>query len=124
MKRFVAALVLLAVIITVSCWSLWDMKKNIDHLSQAARELQNMSLEDPSLLEKSLQFVDVWNDTESHLIFYIHHDVLDHITQQVSELPSLARYEEYGDFYARVDTLIALMDDLWNSAVPNYRNLL
>ena len=124
MKRFVAALILLVLILSVSLFSLWDMKQCIEKIELSARELRDTAPDDPLMTEKSISFVEQWNQTEGRLIFYVHHDVLDHITQLVAELPALARHGEYGALYARIDALSALMDDLWNSAIPNYRNLL
>ena len=39
-------------------------------------------------------------------------------------LPALAEYEDYAAFFGRLDVVSALMDDLWKSNLPTYRNLL
>ena len=126
MKRFAIALVLLAILLSISGYSLWDMSRNVIKLNDAARQLSMMDpqKDHDQLVKKSTEFVSLWNDCESHFIFYIHHDVLDHVTQLVAELPALARFEEYGAFYSQIDSFLALLDDLWNSALPSYRNLM
>ena len=124
MKRFITALILLGLIISISCWSLWDMGQSIQWLMEEARSLRNIQPGAPHIEDKSLRFVSCWEEAENRLIFYIHHDTLDHISQLIYELPALACYEEYGAFYGRLDALEAIFEDLWKSSIPSYRNLL
>ncbi|MEA5012378.1 MAG: DUF4363 family protein [Angelakisella sp.] len=126
MKRFGIAVILLIVILGISSYSLWDMSQNVVKLNSSAHELAALDpqTQQELMVTKSTEFVDLWNECEDHMIFYIHHDVLDHVTQLVAELPALARHQEYGLFYAQIDSFVALLDDLWNSALPSYRNLL
>lgn len=124
MKRLITALVLLAIILSISCWSMLDMGHKLQWLIEEASSLRKVQPGAPQIEDKSLRFVSCWEEAENRLIFYIHHDTLDHISQLVYELPALAHYEEYGDFYGRLDALEALFKDLLKSSVPNYRNLL
>ncbi len=124
MKRLAAALALLVLILAAGFWSLWDMRRCLDGLEDSAAKIQALSPGDPALLAQSHALADQWVHAEQHLVFYVHHDVLDQITCLVAELPALAQYEEYGAFYGQVEVFLALLDDLWASAVPSYRNLM
>ena len=47
----------------------------------------------------------------------------DEYDARVADL-ALAEYEDYAAFFGRLDVVSALMDDLWKSNLPTYRNLL
>lgn len=123
MKRIITAVCLLAAIISISCFSLYVLERDIGELNGLVQELRS-SPPDGELEEKSQQLFDRWNEKEKLLVIFVRHDVLDELTVLTAQLPSLARHGEYGHFYSGVDTLLARLDDLLDSARPTYRNLL
>ena len=126
MKRLITSVILLVAIICVSTLSLYSLRDQKEAIMTAAAELRSMSGDpDPAVLqEKSQQLFEDWNRREEILVLYIRHDVLDQITQLLAELPALAEYEDWAAFFGRLDVVSALMDDLWKSNNPTYRNLL
>lgn len=123
MKRVVIAICLLAAIVSISCFSLYSLERDLGELGGLALELRTQT---PAgeLEEKSRQLFERWNEKEKLLVIFVRHDVLDELTALTAELPSLARHGEYGHFYSGVDVLLARLDDLLDSARPTYRNLL
>ena len=126
MKRLITSVILLVAIICVSTLSLYSLRDQKEAIMTAAAELRSMSGDpDPAVLqEKSQQLFEDWNRREEILVLYIRHDVLDQITQLLAELPALAEYEDWAALFGRLDVVSALMDDLWKSNNPTYRNLL
>lgn len=123
MKRLVTAILLLALIVSVSCVSLYLLKQDLGEIQDFAGELQADTA--PEELEaKSKEFLRLWNEKEKLLVIFLRHDILDELTVRIAELPSLARNREYGLFYSGVDSIQARLEDLLDSVVPSYRNLM
>lgn len=123
MKRLITAVCLLMAILSISCFSLYALERDLGELSSLAKELRASAPSD-ALEQKSQQLFDCWNQKEKLLVIFVRHDVLDELTSLTAQLPSLARHQEYGYFYSGVDVLLARLDDLLDSARPTYRNLL
>ena len=126
MKRLVTSVILLILIIGLSVFTLFNLQAHKEKILARTEEIRSMAQDpDPQVLaEKSRELFDDWNDQEEILVLYIRHDILDQITQLLAELPALAEYEDYAVFFGRLDVVSALMDDLWKSNLPTYRNLL
>lgn len=123
MKRLVTAILLLALIVSVSCLSLYLLERDLGEIRDFAGELQADTA--PGELEaKSKEFLRLWNEKEKLLVIFLRHDILDELTVRIAELPSLARNREYGLFYSGVDSIQARLEDLLDSVVPSYRNLM
>ena len=123
MKRLVTAICLLLAIITVSCFSLFVLERDLGELQSLAEELRYRTPQE-ELEQKSRELFTCWNRKEELLVIFVRHDTLDQLTALLAELPGLARYGEYGHFYSGVDVVLARLDDLLDSARPTYRNLL
>lgn len=125
MKRLVIAIVLLIGIVSIAGVSLWDLGQGLDELNTAVDDLRRTpASEENRLTEKSARLLELWNKKEKRFVLYINHGTLDHITQIVAELPSLAQYGEYSHLYSKADAISALLEDLWQSSLPTYRTLL
>ena len=124
-KRFWAALVLLALILTLCSLATWDLRQGLDALENALGQMRQTPPEaQDSLVDQAQTLLELWNDKENRFVLYINHDTLDHITQMVAELPALARFEESSHLYSHLDAITALLDDLWQSSLPGYKTLL
>lgn len=125
MKRLVIAVILIVTIIGISGAALWDLGRGLEELNMAVDDLRQTSAkEQQALMEKSSGLLDLWNEKERRFVLYLNHGTLDHITQIVAELPSLAQYGEYSHLFSKADSISALLDDLWQSSLPTYRTLL
>lgn len=128
MKRLILSVVLLSAILGISLYSHYNFRGHRDAILESVVQLQDLAQgpnRDPELLaKKSRDFFDDWDKREEILVLYISHGTLDHITQLIAELPALAQYEDWSSFMGRLDVVSALIDDLWRSYNPSYRNLL
>lgn len=126
MKRLITSVILLILIIGLSIFTLQSLRIHKDNILSRTEEIRGMAQDpDPqALAQKSRELFDEWNKDEEILVLYVRHDILDQITQLLAELPALAEYEDYAAFFGRLDVVSALMDDLWKSNLPTYRNLL
>lgn len=126
MKRVAAAAILLALILTLACWSLRDLTRNIGELDDAcdlAREA-SMTESDEALAQRGRALLDLWNEKEARFVLYIQHDNLDHLTQEFASLAGMAQYGDRAGFASALDSILSLLDDIRHSAIPSYRNLL
>lgn len=125
MKRLVISIFLIICIVSIAGLALWDLDKGLTELNAAVDDLRATPMEQQqALTDKSSHLLDLWNAKESRFVLYINHGTLDHITQIVAELPSLAQYGEFSHLYSKADSISALLDDLWQSSLPTYRTLL
>lgn len=123
MKRLITAVLLLCLILGISSYSFFSLEKGIEELSEAVQALRYHTPAE-ELEARSQELVELWNQKERTFVVFVRHDTLDEVTQLLAELPSLAEYQELGSFYSRVDSILARLDDLADSARPSYRNLL
>lgn len=123
MKRLVTAVVLLAMIVAISCFSLYIVERDLGEIGRFALELREEA-SSSELETKSKELLRLWNEKEELLVIFLRHDILDELTARIAELPSLARNGDYGLFYSGVDGILARLEDLLDAAQPSYRNLL
>ena len=119
MKRVWFVSFLVATILTLGSLSLWhlsvvknDLEMQLDHLSEA------VDRKDPSLVQLAEDFEHVWEDHESMMMRYIHHDELDSITGTVARLKALAKYQSYPELAAEIDRLRHLVRHIYESEQP------
>ena len=123
MKRLAVALILLALLLSVSGYSLWNVFDQTKTLIHSAEQLRQLPFSG-SLEESSTAFLRQWERTENQLVLYVNHEKLERISQTAAQLPALARYGDYSSFYSQVDLLLCQLEGLRENALPNYRNLL
>lgn len=126
MKRLVASVIMLIVIIFMSFYSVINLGSHKDAILAETRALRSYG-EAPDtgeLVARSQALFEDWNRREGVLVLYIRHDILDQITQLLAELPALAEFEDWAAFFGRLDVVEALLEDLWQAQMPSYRNLL
>lgn len=116
----------LLVLILIACFlSTWDLRSQLDLLNAELAELRQTPYDRSDLLlERSRRLNQSWNDAEEHFVLYINHTILDTVTQIVAGLPALAQHDDHAQLFSSVDTIIALLDDVWKNYLPSYRTLL
>ena len=95
-----------------------EMEASLSDLSAAIEEGSNARI-----IHLAEQFQSQWQENEKLLLRYIHHEALDAIDSTTARLPALARYEDYGELAAEVARLQELIDHVYDSEVPNFRNI-
>lgn len=95
-----------------------EMEKALEHLSQV------VLLEDSEQLSKEAEeFEHLWETKELMIMRYIHHDELDSITGKVARLRALAKYEDYAEFAAEIDSLRHLIEHIYESEQVSWQSI-
>lgn len=125
MKRLTISIVLILTIIALAGLALWDLGQGVEELHVALDGLRQTPVDQQqALVDQSQHLMELWQQKENRFVLYVNHGTLDHITQMVAELPALAQYGEFSHLYSKVDSIGALLDDLWQSSIPSYKTLL
>ena len=126
MKRVVLACVILAVIVTVSVLSMWDMQRSLDDIlgQTAALRQSAQSLSSGELAARCEALIAAWDKMERRFMLYVRHGSLDSIMEHLSELPAFCEAGEYAELLSTLDAAAKLMEHLQESVTPSYRTLL
>ncbi len=65
-----------------------------------------------------------WENAEKYFVIYFNHNDLHDIQIMISQLNAMLDYEEYGEFFARVDSIESSLDELKFNTYPCLKNLL
>lgn len=123
MNRLAISIILLIIIVIVSVATTMDIHFAVTDLEQQLLELKEA--EDYQLaIDTSTKLTDSWTSHEDRLVLYVNHQTLDQLTIALAEVPALVQFQETAFLHSKIDAILELLDDLWKSTVPNYRNLL
>lgn len=125
MKRVWIVCGILVAILALSCASLYhlvqatdDMSASLDQLAQAVEGYDDAQIE-----RLTQEFQSKWEEHETLMMRYIHHDELDGITGSVARLGALARHRGYTELAAEVDRLRHLVRHIRDSEMPTLVNI-
>ncbi len=126
MKRLISAVCILLLILSISIFSLWDMKNSIDSLSLEVEKLRKEATALPlsELTERCQALSDRWETLEQRFMLYVPHDHLDPIMEHLVELSAFAEHGEYPELLSNLDAISLMMKYLLESVTPSYRTLL
>ena len=125
MKRFWIALGILCVTLAFSGWGLYRIDSVVDGMSHTLDQLQeSVEQEDAKRAQElSEQFLRQWQEHQSTLERYIHHESLDQITGLAAQLSVLASYQEYALLSAQAAHLEELLYHVREAEFPNLGNI-
>lgn len=119
------ALVLLTatVIISSSCLLILTNFKN--EFDKEFDTLYEMTLngDTENTAEYSKYVTEKWLDKHLSICQIVRHTQMDQVTLAVSRLESLALYGENGELAAEIMRCKILLDEIWESEIPNFRNI-
>lgn len=119
------ALVLLTatVIISSSCLLILTNFKN--EFDKEFDTLYEMTLngDKENTAEYSKYVTEKWLDKHLSICQIVRHTQMDQVTLAVSRLESLALYGENGELAAEIMRCKILLDEIWESEIPNFRNI-
>lgn len=119
------ALVLLTatVIISSSCLLILTNFKN--EFDKEFDTLYEMTLngDKENTAEYSKYVTKKWLDKHLSICQIVRHTQMDQVTLAVSRLESLALYGENGELAAEIMRCKILLDEIWESEIPNFRNI-
>lgn len=126
MKRFYLSLCIFLILVGICSYSLYhvyDTRAEIfaatDAMSAAA-EAGRME----EALRLSLEFESYWRKEEGSLVRYVRHAELDTITASVAKLGPLSTQETVAEYLAEVHLVRNIIDHIWKSEQPGWRNVL
>lgn len=125
MKRIITAFVILCLILAVSAYSIWqfyEMRQEALPLLEQMKELCDAG-DLASAQGYVQQFLNVWEKYQPALSRFTRRDPLEHMGQCAVRLSALAEYGDAADFSATIDELSYCMEQLWQSELPDFRQL-
>lgn len=126
MKRFFLALILMASILGVSVYSLFQVntlrQTTLPLLEQALDAAEQGDLSQAQSLTE--QVASLWEEQHQVLVFFLNHKPIDQITALTARLPYLAAWDDASQFCAQTHELILCIRSLWQDELPLPQNLL
>lgn len=74
--------------------------------------------------EISKELQSFWEEKEKVLMLYIRHNDLDSVAEYLSELESLIALDDIGEFCSKLNQTHRLVDHIWESELPLWKNIL
>lgn len=125
MKRLLIAVAIVLGILGSSAWSLWQFyhlkEEAAPLLAQMEQAAENSDLD--SGVEAAERFLTLWSSREKKLIRFVRRDPLEHIGRCAVRLPQLGKQGDLADFAATASELRYSLDELWESELPLWDNL-
>ena len=126
MKRFLAAVGILLVILGISIYTLVDMQNSIDEISAHTAAVREQVEENGAAGAQSEceALMAEWNEMEPRFLLYVRHDHLDNIMEHLSELPAYCLEDDRAELLSTLDAALRMMEHLKESVTPSCRTLL
>ncbi|MGI5895674.1 MAG: DUF4363 family protein [Oscillospiraceae bacterium] len=91
-------------------------------LLEAQQSVENNNMQKAQELSEEID--DYWQEQEPKLIIYINHQEIDQLTDVISQLPSLIKYQNLSVYSSQVDQAISSMEHIWTTQLPLLQNIL
>ena len=125
MKRIIAAFMIVCLILSVSAYSIWQfyqLRQEAIPLLEQMRELCDAG-DLSSVQGYAEKFQDLWEEYQPDLSRFTRRDPLEHMGKCAARLSALAEYGDAADFSATVDELSHCLEQLWQSELPDFKQL-
>ena len=126
MKRFLAAVGILLVILGISIYTLMDMQQSLDRISEhTAAVRQQVEKEGAAGARRQCEaLMAEWDGMEPRFLLYVRHDHLDNIMEHLSELSAYCLEDDRAELLSTLDAALRMMEHLKESVTPSCRTLL
>ena len=125
MKRFLAAVGILLIIIGISIYTLVDMQQSIVRLTEQTAAVRQVKKEGAATAQRQCEeLMAEWNGMEPRFLLYVRHDHLDNIMEHLSELPAYCLEDDRAELLSTLDAALRMMEHLKESITPSCRTLL
>lgn len=91
-------------------------------LLEAQQSVENNNIQKAQELSEEID--SYWQEQEQKLIIYINHEEIDQLTDVISQLPSLIKYQNLSVYSSQVDQAIRSMEHIWTTQLPLLQNIL
>lgn len=125
MKRMAIAVALIVIMLGTSCLCLKTLTDIKDEFTAKFDELSALveAGEQEAAVEAAGRLTDEWMDKHHVLCRIVRHTQLDQVTLSVARLEPLARHGENGELAAEIRRCKILLEDIWDSELPYFRNI-
>ncbi len=126
MKRIFAAVILLAVAVSLAVWSGITFKKEMNSLCESLNSLIQISEENNvNKLKKETQLlVDEWNRSSELLHSLVVHEGMDELEESITALPLILEHSEIDEFKNKCIEAINIIGNLIQAEKVNIGNIL
>lgn len=126
MKRIFAAVILLAVAVSLAVWSGITFKKEMNSLCESLNSLIQISEENNvNKLKKETQLlVDEWNRSSELLHSLVVHEGMDELEESITALPLILEHSEIDEFKSKCIEAINIIGNLTKAEKVNIGNIL
>lgn len=126
MKRVIICLVLLVMVMSVSVYSHFKVKRVSEEMNTRIDLLMEMlpSGDHEAVAEQSMLLTDYWNEQEEILVHFTRHVYLDMVTTSVTRLPFLAAYGDFAEFSAELSSIRRQMEHIHGTEILTFDNLM
>ena len=102
MKRFVAALVILGVLLGLTVFAVWDLNWRTQATLRLLEEVEDQLAEEDRQQTLSMmeELCRQWKDHEDTMTHYVRHDQLEDVSKQLERAMVLARWNDPTDLAA------------------------
>ena len=125
MKRFGFALTLFIVLIFLNIFCLFAIKnitaEAIEKLDSIYEKLDKNDIEE--IAEECKKFDEFWSKKHTALSLIVRHDFLDQTTVSVSKFIPFITFGEYGDLASEISLCKSILEQIWDSEKPLFRNI-
>ena len=118
MNRFIAAMVIIAMILSVCIYSYRlfssthnEMSSLLDHIEASALAGEDAQ----EIAQMCREYSELWKEMEKRLLRFIRHPQLDEISSLTAELHYLATGENYSHLLAAIDRIRVNLDKVGNA---------
>lgn len=115
--------IIVAVLSTMGIMNTYQMKTQMKEYLLAAEQAA-MQGDIEKAVKESERIQKQWDKQEKWLLLYVKHNEIDTINQSISELKFLIQYQDTAEFCSKINETITMIEHVWESELPIFKNIL
>ena len=115
--------IIVAVLSTMGIMNTYQMKTQMKECLLAAEQAA-MQGDIEKAVKESEKIQKQWDKQEKWLLLYVKHNEIDTINQSISELKFLIQYQDTAEFCSKINETITMIEHVWESELPIFKNIL
>ena len=114
MKAFIAAMLILALIVTGTAFYITMLNHSVERLDAHVTQIENFAADENwQACQSALNgLLDDWNRLKPQLEFFIHHNEMDQIYQLLYEVKGYATFQNREELLVKTGVLRIMIDHL------------
>ena len=115
--------ILVAMLSTMGIMNTYHMKTQMKEYLMAAEQAAIQG-DIETAVKESENIQKKWDEKETWLLLYVKHNEIDTINQSISELKFLIQYQDTAEFCSKINETITMIEHVWESELPIFKNIL